>query len=183
MDTMSITTQRLRIVPADASLAQDLARFYGDNRERLRQWEPTRDLCFYSLENTRGRLIERELEIARGTGFFFILLEAESGRIVGECNFTNVVRGPFQACHLGFSLDGGREGSGLMQEALSACIAYLFDTVQLHRIMANYQPKNLRSERLLERLGFAREGYAKSYLKINGVWEDHVLCSLIRPDD
>ena len=68
-----------------------------------------------------------------------------------------------------------------MLEALKAAIPNVFQTHGLHRIMANYQPDNLRSEILLRRLGFEREGLAKSYLKINGRWTDHVLTSLINP--
>ena len=45
--------------------------------------------------------------------------------------------------------------------------------------MANYQPANVWSEALLQRLGFEREGLARRYLKINGHWADHVLTSLI----
>ncbi|WP_338941435.1 GNAT family N-acetyltransferase [Paraburkholderia sp. 22B1P] len=99
--------------------------------------------------------------------------------MVGDCNFTNIVRGPFQACHLGFSLAKRFEGQGLMREALTSAITYIFDEIGLHRIMANIRPENVRSARLLERLGFEREGLARSYLKINGVWADHVLTSLI----
>jgi ribosomal-protein-alanine N-acetyltransferase len=46
--------------------------------------------------------------------------------------------------------------------------------------MANYMPRNDRSGRLLGRLGFEKEGYAKRYLKIEGLWEDHVLTAKIR---
>jgi ribosomal-protein-alanine N-acetyltransferase len=47
--------------------------------------------------------------------------------------------------------------------------------------MANYRPENERSGRLLQRLGFAREGYARDYLFIDGAWRDHVLTSLTTP--
>ena len=66
-----------------------------------------------------------------------------------------------------------------MREALTSAITYIFDEIGLHRIMANIRPENVRSARLLERLRFEREGLARSYLKINGVWADHVLTSLI----
>jgi starch phosphorylase len=69
----------------------------------------------------------------------------------------------------------------LMQEALEAAIAYMFETQNLHRIMANYIPGNERSARLLERLGFEREGYAKAYLNIAGRWQDHVLTARVNP--
>ena len=68
-----------------------------------------------------------------------------------------------------------------MHEALAAAISHTFETLELNRIMANYQPDNHRSEKLLRCLGFEREGLAKKYLKINGQWTDHVLTSLINP--
>ncbi|WP_330218163.1 GNAT family N-acetyltransferase [Robbsia andropogonis] len=66
-----------------------------------------------------------------------------------------------------------------MYEALSPVIEFAFDEYELHRLMANYRPENIRSGRLLERLGFEIEGRARSYLKINGAWADHVLTSRI----
>ena len=68
-----------------------------------------------------------------------------------------------------------------MREALQVAIAHMFEAQQLHRIMANYQPVNLKSEKLLHSLGFEREGLARQYLNINGRWADHVLTSLINP--
>jgi len=69
-----------------------------------------------------------------------------------------------------------------MHEVLIATIDYMFQSQSLHRIMANYMPHNHRSEKLLKRLGFTKEGIAKSYLKINGSWQDHVLTSLVNAD-
>ena len=102
--------------------------------------------------------------------------------MIGSCNFGNIVKGIFQACHLGYSIAKKHEGQGLMAEALQAGIDYIFETRGLHRIMANHVPGNLRSARLLEKLGFEREGYARAYLKIGGKWEDHVLNALINPN-
>jgi ribosomal-protein-alanine N-acetyltransferase len=99
--------------------------------------------------------------------------------IVGTCNYSNIVRGPFQACHLGYQIALAQQGQGLMHEALSAANAYMFGERRLHRIMANYRPENHRSARLLERLGFRREGIAGDYLFIDGAWRDHVLTSLV----
>ncbi len=48
---------------------------------------------------------------------------------------------------------------------------------RLHRVMATHLPENLRSARLLRRLGFAVEGYARDFLQINGRWRDTVLLS------
>ncbi len=65
-----------------------------------------------------------------------------------------------------------------MTEALLVATRWAFKELRLHRIMANYQPRNERSGRLLERLGFVREGLAHQYLFIDGEWKDHVLTSL-----
>jgi len=70
-----------------------------------------------------------------------------------------------------------------MTSALQAGINFMFAEQKLHRVMASYLPHNKKSERVLQRLGFKREGYAASYLKIAGKWQDHVLTSLINPRD
>lgn len=102
--------------------------------------------------------------------------------MIAAIGFSNFIRGAFQACYLGYSVDKGHEGQGYMREALQASITYVFDELQLHRIMANYMPVNRRSGGLLRRLGFVVEGYARDYLQINGNWEDHVLTSLTNPE-
>ena len=92
-----------------------------------------------------------------------------------------MVRGVFQACHLGYAVAQRWQGRGLMREALESGLEWAFGPLGLHRVMANYMPRNERSGKLLERLGFEREGYAKRYLCIAGVWEDHVLTARIHP--
>jgi ribosomal-protein-alanine N-acetyltransferase len=62
-----------------------------------------------------------------------------------------------------------------MFEALAAVMDYLFYERSFHRVSAGFVPRNLRSGRLLMKLGFRVEGYARDYLRINGQWEDHVL--------
>lgn len=69
-----------------------------------------------------------------------------------------------------------------MFEALQVAIKYMLSEVGLHRIMANHMPHNERSAKLLKRLGFEVEGLARSYLKINGVWQDHVLTARINDE-
>jgi ribosomal-protein-alanine N-acetyltransferase len=68
-----------------------------------------------------------------------------------------------------------------MFEALNASTDFVFKHLKLHRIMANYVPRNEKSGKLLKKLGFVFEGYARDYLKINGQWEDHILTSKISP--
>jgi len=97
---------------------------------------------------------------------------------MGYVNLSNIVRGAFQACYVGYGLAEESVGRGLMTEALRAVIDFAWGTLKLHRVMANYLPENERSAKVLAGLGFEVEGYAKKYLYIDGRWQDHVLTAL-----
>jgi ribosomal-protein-alanine N-acetyltransferase len=98
---------------------------------------------------------------------------------VGSIGLNAIARGPFQNTLLGYSLEGKLQGQGLMQEALSAVIAHAFSAeINLHRIQANVRPDNLRSLKVLARLGFEREGFARDYLFIHDKWHDHIMFAL-----
>jgi ribosomal-protein-alanine N-acetyltransferase len=73
-------------------------------------------------------------------------------------------------------------GQGYMSRAVRAAIAYGFEKQGLHRIEAACLPNNEPSKRLLERVGFRQEGYARAYLNINGQWRDHLLFALLETD-
>lgn len=113
---------------------------------------------------------------------FFIFERSNPDTVIGSANLNNIVRGAFHACFLGYSIDKEKEGRSMMKEALQSVITYGFTAVNLHRIMANYQPTNDRSGGLLRSLGFTVEGYARDYLLINGRWRDHVLTSITNPN-
>jgi ribosomal-protein-alanine N-acetyltransferase len=91
------------------------------------------------------------------------------------------VRGALHGATLGYGLSAQHQGQGYMTEAGQRLVAYAFDDLNLHRLMANYMPHNQRSANVLKRLGFAIEGIARDYLFINGQWQDHVLTSLVNP--
>lgn len=174
-----ISTARLKLVPACEQFVRELREYFTENRAHLQPWEPLRSESFFETESVAQRLSAMACNNVSGHAVHLLLISPETGEMVGECHFTNIVRGSFQACHLGFSLARRFERRGLMREALTPAIAYIFDEIGLHRVMANFMPENVRSAQLLERLGFEREGLARSYLRINGVWADHVLTSLV----
>jgi ribosomal-protein-alanine N-acetyltransferase len=154
-------------------------RYFHENQHHLSQWEPIRPEDFYRAEVIRQRLCHAHSDAEQGLAYQFGIVNGAGTEMLGACNFSNIARGPFQACHLGYSIAARHEGKGIMSQALSATIEYMLGELDLHRIMAAYIPTNTRSEKLLLRLGFEKEGYAKSYLKIAGHWQDHVLTSLI----
>lgn len=157
------------------------AAYYSRNASHLQPWEPFHSEEFYTLESWRQRLALREREMAEERALFFVALSDEETEIIATCSLTGILRGYFQAAYLGYSIAEKHQGKGLMYLLCCQVIDHAFGTMALHRLMANYMPGNKRSEALLHRLGFEREGYAQSYLKINGVWEDHIMTALINP--
>ncbi|MCU0119832.1 ribosomal protein S5-alanine N-acetyltransferase [Pseudomonas sp. B2M1-30] len=179
MPLLTLPCQRLTLAvlsPDQAALESD---FYRRNQRHLAPWSPIRTTDYFSTEQIRRRLEVQASAFEASLAVHFAILTLDGQQMIGACNFSGIIRGAFQACYLGYHIDETRQGEGLMQEALEAAIAYMFDTQNLHRIMANYIPGNERSARLLERLGFEREGYAKAYLNIAGRWQDHVLTALV----
>lgn len=176
-----LETERAVLTVLDGSDARILQVYVSENRDHLEPWEPVRDAHYLTLEGCRARLEAGMAGFLAGSGVPFCALDRKREVMMGNCNFTNIIRGVFQACTLGYSIAASRQGTGLMEEILRAGIDFMFRDRSLHRIMANHMPRNHRSERLLRKLGFRREGYARSYLKINGRWEDHVLNSLLNP--
>jgi len=179
-----IETSRLQLLLPGAEEAHAVLAYFERNRGHLEPWEPARPAGFHTASFWEKRLVANLDEYEAGLSMRLFLARKEEPlgsprRYVGTANFTNVVRGAFLACHLGYALDASHVGEGMMYEALSAAIPAAFERLQLHRVMANYQPTNERSGRLLRRLGFVVEGYARDYLFIDGAWRDHVLTALL----
>ncbi|MEM9067396.1 MAG: GNAT family N-acetyltransferase [Myxococcota bacterium] len=176
-----LLTPRLKLWMPPPERAEEVVAYFERNRSHLEPWEPARPSGFYSRRFWEARLAANIQEQASSQSMRLFLELRGSGRLVGSCNFSNVMRGAFQACHLGYAIGAAEQGRGFMHEALSGALPFAFEQLALHRIMANYQPVNERSGRLLRRLGFVVEGYARDYLYIDGAWRDHVLTSLTRP--
>lgn len=103
----------------------------------------------------------------------FLLREAESSNLAGVVILSQIFRGRFLSCYLGYYSFAEFAGQGLMKEGLQLVLAYAFDVLELHRVEANVQPANKRSVKLLRRLGFEHEGFSRQYLYIEGEWKDH----------
>lgn len=178
-----LETLRTRIRLANEADAAKLLRYRVENREHLVPWEPLREASYYTLGHCAKSIADGRDHAAQDRGYPLVVFDHSEQTIFATCNFANIVRGAFQACHLGYGVDARMQGKGLMLEVLQAGMAWAFGELRLHRVMANYLPRNERSARLLASLGFEREGYAKRYLQIAGVWEDHVLTALIHSAD
>jgi ribosomal-protein-alanine N-acetyltransferase len=73
-------------------------------------------------------------------------------------------------------------GQGLMTDAVTALVRFAFDRLGFHRIEAACLATNVASRRVLTKAGFTAEGTARKYLKINGIWQDHLLFAIVDGD-
>jgi len=153
--------------------------FFLENREHFKRTDPPRPAQFYTEGYWTERVVASALDYREDRScHLFIFARSAPKTVIGYANLSSFVRGAFHACYLGYGLGAAHEGKGLMTEALELVIRLGFDELRLHRIMANYLPTNERSGRVLDKLGFTREGYARNYLFINGGWRDHILTAL-----
>ena len=176
-----LVTPRLRLCLLAPDQAELMLAFRQNNRVFLKPWEPLRTEVYYSKPYWESQLEAARTEYHHDISLCLSLMPRDEELVIGVCSFTNIVRGTFQSCHLGYALGEAWQGQGVMQEALEVAIDHVLSRMQLHRIMANYMPHNAKSGNLLNRLGFRIEGRAESFLKIDGQWADHILTSLINP--
>jgi len=156
-----------------------LSNYYNTNAKHLQEWEILKEPGFHQAKSWRKRLKQRELEQQQNKAAYFVAYNNSATEIIATCNLTGIIYGGFLACFMGYSVALSYQGQGKMKQLCHFVIQYAFDELELNRIMSNYMPRNIRSQKLLYSLGFVQEGKAKSYLYINGKWEDHILTSLI----
>ncbi|MFM2482359.1 GNAT family N-acetyltransferase [Celerinatantimonas sp. YJH-8] len=176
-----VQTQRSLIVALTPGLDRLLQDYVQRNKTHLERWEPPRSAHYFTLKGTQQRIHDYLLQASQGQILPLVALDQKRESIIATVNVSNIVRGIFQSAYLGYGLDEQYQGQGIMTEILTAAIPAIFNGLKLHRLMANYIPSNLRSGRLLKRVGFVEEGFARDYLFIDGKWQDHILMSRINP--
>lgn len=168
-------TKRLILRPSAPELAGEVARYFAKNKEFHRETDPVRPDEFYTEEGQRTLLCQDAARQEEGRCLrLWLSLKEEPERIIGFVGLSEIVRGAFLSCFMGYHMDGELINRGYCTEAAQKAAEIAFTELGLHRIEANILPCNARSLRVAEKLGMEREGVSPKYLRINGVWEDHV---------
>jgi ribosomal-protein-alanine N-acetyltransferase len=152
------------------------------SRDFLTPWEPT----WPPDDLTRGsfrRRIKRYTEDQRSDlAYPFFVFRKSDNILVGGLTLANIRRGCAQTGNLGYWTGAAFARQGYMSAAVTTFLPFAFQTLRLHRVEAACIPANAASIRLLEKTGFRREGFAREYLCINGVWQDHLLYARLKHD-
>ncbi len=145
------------------------------SREFLKPWEPTWPADDLTRSAFRRRVRRYAEDLRTDQGYAFLVVRNTDGVLVGGLTLANIRRGVAQAASLGYWMGMPFVRQGCMTAAVRTVIPFAFATLRLHRLEAACIPTNAASTRLLEKTGFSREGYAREYLCINGIWQDHLL--------
>lgn len=151
------------------------------SRTFLTPWEPTWPSDDLTRAAFRRRVRRTYQEITNDEAYPFLIFR-DDDTLVGGITLGQIKRGVMQSGTLGYWIGAPYARQGLMSCAVRAVINYGFKTLKLHRIEASCLPHNAISTKLLERAGFTREGYVRAYLRINGIWQDHLLYGLLETD-
>ncbi len=166
-------TERLILRVPNTSMAESILAYYLTNKVFLEPWEPLRRDGFYTYDTQFTNLSLDAEAVERGEILrYWIYLKDGTGPI-GSVALTNIIKGVFKSCFLGYKLSEGHCGRGYMTEAIEKIVEIAFQDLKLHRIEADIMPQNLKSIKIVEKLGFKKEGLSEEFSKINDKWEDH----------
>jgi ribosomal-protein-alanine N-acetyltransferase len=145
------------------------------SRDFLTPWEPTWPADDLSRSAFRRRIRRYSEDLRTDQGYAFLIIRTSDNTLVGGLTLANIRRGVAQAGSIGYWMGRPFVRQGYMTAAVRAIIPFAFASLRLHRLEAACIPTNAGSIGLLEKTGFVREGYAREYLCINGIWQDHLM--------
>ncbi len=182
--TEAATTIRgdgIHLRPAETRDYEDWSRLRDGSRTFLTPWEPIWPADDLTRAAFRRRLRANAEEIESDEAYPFLIFRDDEA-LLGGLTIGQVRRGVSQTATLGYWMGENFAGRGYMSRAVRAAAQFAFSALRLHRLEAACLAHNDASIRVLVNTGFRREGFARSYLRINGMWQDHLLFALIETD-
>ena len=164
-------TARLTLRPLVPRDARELLAIVASSRPELGRFMSWPREMVAIDQARRFVAIGREGWISERTARFG-LFERDSGELVGSIELDGIDLRRSQA-ELGYWVRTDRASRGLASEAGRAVLLYGYQTLGLHKIRADVAVGNLGSARVLEKLGFQREGTLREDRPIGGVFHDH----------
>ena len=183
--TTRLVTKHLLLRPPRTGDVTEIRRLLRANHEHLKPWNPApppgEDPS--SITEVSNTVLRQRRDWKRGRGFVLMLAErTEPNTFIGKIALSGIMRGAMFGAYLGYWMAKDFQGRGLATEGIAAALDFAFGPAGLHRVQAAIMPRNERSLRVIERLGFRREGYAERYLQIAGKWEDHIVFARTREE-
>lgn len=177
---IDFTTERLRLVSPLSINAAEYHAFRLNNKTFFNSFAPSdteeRDASFWEMDFA-GEAIAR---ITRNA-LTLLVRSKDDDALVGSIRFSGFLWGRYQHCYVGYNVAEAQQGKGYMTEAAAAALHYVHREWGVHRVQAIYNPANLKSAALLERLGFVVEGTLAAYMRDGDDWSDCCLAAWLLP--
>ncbi len=177
-EEVALYSPRLCLRPARFSDYDQWVEVRARNRDYLKPFEPAWPKASLEPDFFRRRIERLMHDWNADRTYAFVILDRSTNALIGGLNVNNVTRGAAQYATLGYWLDEARQGNGYMTEAGHVVLGFAFKALELARLNAATLPHNLKSQAMLKRLGFSEEGFARTYIQIEGRRQDHVLFGL-----
>ena len=175
--------QEIFIRQLELSDAEDLLKLEAENRDFFQLYAPLKDEKFYTIDGQVERIEKNVLLTKQDSVYSFGIFLTDSKQLIGNVTLSEVARGNYQSCWIGYYLDRKHNGKGYMTKAVKLVVDYGFNELKLHRIEAGVMPHNIRSIKVLEKAGFHKEGIAIENVKINGRWENHQTLAIVNNEE
>ena len=171
---LPLRTERLELRPLrDADVAALFA-IHSDPKA-MRYW----DGPIWKNDEGGHRMVARDGTLTTREYLRLAIASPASGTLLGTCALWGI-NVQCRRAEIGFILDSQAWGRGYMLEALSALLDYGFTELDLNRVEADTDPRNERSMRLLDRLGFSQEGHFRERCIVEGEISDAAMYGLLR---
>jgi len=137
----------------------------------------------YSIDDAVKRVDSHITGFRDQSSVTWMICSRDSGDVMGVCMFFNLSKSHYRA-ELGYMLLPQWWRQGIMSEIMPVVLKWGFDVMQLHSVMAQIDPENDASRKLLEKYGFAQEAYFREdfYHPVHQKFTDTAILSLIKPD-
>lgn len=153
------------------------------DQEYLTRWEPSAPGSWQDRHSGMSWPVQwaglRSLARRGGCLPFAVTVD---GAFAGQLTIGNVVRAALRSAWVGYWVGSRYAGGGVATAAVATAVDHVFSAAGLHRIEATVRPDNVASLRVLQKLGFRREGFFERYLLVEDAWRDH-LCFAITAEE
>lgn len=175
-----LMSDRTILEPISVGMHRKLFRAVEDSRKFLEPWlpwVPYNDSVEASLRYTEAC----EIDFRSGTALRFAIRLRDKPDIIGAITLENI-SDLHRSADLGYWLREEATGQGLMTEVATVLLDFAFSRVHFHRIRCAAASDNIKSQKVIERLGFQTEGTAREAERVGGRWVTHVVYSRLATD-
>lgn len=169
--------------PLDQEDVHQSLRLQTDNRTFFEKYAVSREETFYTLKGQANLIAQKQLDAQKDEGYYFGIFTNTDDVLIGTIQLFHVNRGSLHKATMGYLLDKEHNGKGYTTEAVNLVVQYAFGDLDLHCIEAGAMPHNAGSLRVLEKSGFQQAGLARKNVMIAGKWEEHIMLSIMKPQD